>query len=57
MDFIDLNKACAKDSYHLLNIDSLVGVALGYTILSFCDAYLGYNQILIWEEDHLKMVS
>ena len=55
MDFIDLNKACLKDSYSLSNINNLVDADSGYTILSFCDAFSRYNQILIWERDHLKM--
>ena len=47
VDFTDLNKACPKDSYPLPSIDNLVDLALGYTILSFCDAFSGYNQILM----------
>ena len=54
MDFIDLNKAYPKYSYPLPNIDNLVDVASGYIILSFCDAFSRYNQILMWEEDRLK---
>ena len=42
-DFIDLNKAYLKDSYLLPNMNSLVDVASSYTILSFCDAFSGYN--------------
>ncbi|XP_020204927.1 uncharacterized protein K02A2.6-like [Cajanus cajan] len=44
-DFTDLNKACPKDSYPLPNIDCLVDGASGYELLSFMDAYSGYNQI------------
>ena len=54
VDFTGLNKACPKDSYLLLNIDSLVDATSGYTILSFYDAFSGYNQILMWEEDRPK---
>ena len=43
VDFMDLNKACPKDSYPLHSIDSLVNLASGYTILSFCDTFFGYN--------------
>jgi len=43
--YIDLNKAYLKDSYHLPNIDRLVDGATYHTILSFLDAYSGYNQI------------
>ena len=55
VDFIDLIKACLKDSYLLPNIVNLVDATLGYTILSFYDNFFGYNQILMWEGDQLKM--
>jgi len=43
VDFTDLNKACPKDSYPLPNIDALVDNASGYKMLSFLDAFSGYN--------------
>jgi len=45
VDFSDLNSACPKDSYPLPNIDMLVDNASGCGLLSFMDAYSGYNQI------------
>ena len=54
VDFTDLNRACPKDSYPLLNIDKLVDAATGYEYLSFMDAYSGYNQIWIHPEDEEK---
>ena len=45
VDFTDLNKAYPKDSYSLLSIDALVDSASGCRLLSFLDAFLGYNQI------------
>lgn len=45
IDFTDLNKACLKDSYPLPSIDTLVDGTLGHRVLSFMDAYFGYNQI------------
>ena len=39
VDYIDLNKACPKDSYALANIDRLIDGAACHTILSFLDAY------------------
>lgn len=42
-DYTNLNKACPKDSYLLLSIDSLVDEASGFPILSVLDAYSGYN--------------
>ena len=47
VDFTDLNKACPKDSYPLPRIDQLVDFTAGHQLLSFMDAFLGYNQIKI----------
>jgi len=44
-NFTDLNKACPKDAYPLPNIDVLADGVSGCELLSFMDAYLGYNQI------------
>ncbi|XP_014491680.1 uncharacterized protein LOC106754195 [Vigna radiata var. radiata] len=55
VDFTDLNKACPKDSYPLPNIDRLVDGASGHTVLSFLDAYSGYNQIPMYAPDREKM--
>jgi len=44
VDFKDLNKACPKDSYPFPNIDALVDSASGCKLLSFLDAFSGYNQ-------------
>jgi len=43
VDYTDLNKACPKDTYPLPSIDRLVGNTSGYGMLSFLDAYSGYN--------------
>ena len=43
--FIDLNKACPKDSYPLPHIDLLLDSMTGHQLLSFMDAFFGYNQI------------
>ena len=45
VDFTDLNKACPKDSFPLPRIDQLVNATAGHGMLSFMDAYLGYNHI------------
>ena len=44
-DFTDLNKGCPKDSYPLPSIDTLVDNASRCRLLSFLDAFSGYNQI------------
>ena len=43
--YTDLNKACPRDAYPLPNIDRLVDGMTGNKVLSFLDAYSGYNQI------------
>ena len=45
VDFTNLNKACPKDSYPLPRIDQLVDTIMGHKLLSFMDAFSGYNQI------------
>nr|KYP57235.1 Transposon Ty3-G Gag-Pol polyprotein [Cajanus cajan] len=47
VDYTDLNKTCPKDSYPLPSIDRLVDRASGHALLSFLDAYSGYNQIMM----------
>nr|XP_017221509.1 PREDICTED: uncharacterized protein LOC108198257 [Daucus carota subsp. sativus] len=51
IDFTDLNKACPKDSFPLPRIDQLVDSTAGHALLSFMDAYSGYNQIPMYEPD------
>ena len=47
----DLNKACPKDHFPLPRIDQLVDATSGHELLSFMDAYSGYNQIKMKPED------
>ena len=54
MDFTDLSKACSKDSFLLPQIDQLVDSTVGYKLLMFMDAFSGYNQIKMAEEDQEK---
>jgi len=54
VDFADLNKACPKDSYPLPSIDALVDNAFGCKMLSFLDAFSGYNQIKMHLSDECK---
>ena len=51
VDFIDLNKACPKDSFPLPRIDQLVDSTTGHKLLTFMYAFLGYNQIMMDEND------
>ena len=54
VDFTDLNKACPKDSYPLPCIDQPVDSTTGHQLLSFIDAFSGYNQIKMDEADKEK---
>ena len=54
VDFTDLNKACPKDSYPLPRVDVLVNSTARYQLLSFIDAFSGYNQIWMHEDDQEK---
>ena len=54
VDFTNLNKACPKDSYPLPRIDQLVDSTAGYKLLSFMDAFFGYNQIKMDKADQEK---
>ncbi|XP_013617594.1 PREDICTED: RNA-directed DNA polymerase homolog [Brassica oleracea var. oleracea] len=52
--FTDPNKACPKDSFPLSHIDRLVEATVGNELLSFMDAFSGYNQIMMNPDDHEK---
>ncbi|CAL9227009.1 unnamed protein product, partial [Arabidopsis halleri] len=54
IDFTDLNKACPKDSFPLPHIDRLVESTAGNELLTFMDAFSGYNQIMMNPEDQEK---
>lgn len=53
VDFTNLNKSCPKDGFPLPCIDQLLVATIGHNeLLSFVDAYSGYNQIMMHPEDH-----
>ena len=54
VDFTDLNKACPKDSFPLPRIDQLVESTAEHKLLTFMNAFSGYNQIKMAEEDQEK---
>ena len=54
VDFTDLNRACPKDSYPLPWLDTLVDSTIRHQLLSFIDAFSGYNQIKLNEADQEK---
>ena len=54
VNFTNLNKACPKDSYPLPRVDILVDSTAWHQLLSFMDAFSGYNQIQMDEADQEK---
>ena len=54
IDFTDINKACLKDSFPLPRIDLIVDATAGHELLSFMDAFSGYNQISMDPSDQEK---
>jgi hypothetical protein len=54
VDFTNLNKACPNDSFSLPRNDLLVDSTAEHELLSFLDAFLGYNQIQMDELDKKK---
>lgn len=50
-DYINLNKACPKDSFPFPRIDQLVDATVWHEFLSFMDAHSDYKQISIHTAD------
>ena len=48
VDYTNLNDVCPKDTFPLSQIDQIMDATIGHELLSFLDAYLGYNQILMY---------
>ncbi|XP_071724381.1 uncharacterized protein [Rutidosis leptorrhynchoides] len=55
IDFRDLNATCLKDRYSLPRIDILIDATTGHELLSFMDAFSGYNQIIMLLSDVPKV--
>src|SRR3954464_2353689 len=51
VDYEPVNKHCPKDHFPLPRIDQIIDSTAGCDLLSFLDAYSGYNQIRMKEED------
>ena len=51
IDFTDINRSCPKDSFPLPWIDLIVDATTGHELLSFMDAFSGYNQISMEPDD------
>ncbi|XP_016652621.1 PREDICTED: RNA-directed DNA polymerase homolog [Prunus mume] len=54
VNYMNLNKACPKECYPLPKIDQIVDATARNELLTFLDAYSGYNQIPMAVEDQEK---
>ena len=54
MDFTNLNKACPKNSFPMPRIDQLVDATIGYSRISFLNAFQGYHRIPLTLDDKKK---
>ncbi|GJR00256.1 hypothetical protein Tco_0523240 [Tanacetum coccineum] len=54
IDFKNINAACPKDYYPPPEIDSKIDAVIGFPLKCFLDAYKGYHQVQMVEEDKEK---
>ena len=54
VDFTNLNKVCPKDPFPLPRIDRLVDATVSHPQMSFLDAFQGYHQIPLAQDDQEK---
>ncbi|GJU59750.1 reverse transcriptase domain-containing protein [Tanacetum coccineum] len=52
--FKNINSACPKDYYPLPEIDNKIEAVMGFPLKCFLDAYKGYHQVQMAEEDKEK---
>ena len=59
IDFSNLNDACPKECFPLPRINQFVDSTAGHELLSFMDAYSGYNQIPMHapDQDHTSFIT
>ena len=55
VDYTNLNKHCPKDPFGLPRIDEVIDSTAGCELLCFLDCYSGYYQIMLKQEDQIKM--
>ena len=57
MDFRNLNRTSDKDNYPVPPMEQILQLVSGSELFSLLDGFLGYNQVLVAEEDRLKKRS
>jgi hypothetical protein len=55
VDFRNLNQASLKDNYPLPNMEYLLQRVTRAEMMSMLDGFSGYNQVLVKEDDQLKI--
>ena len=55
VDFINLNIASLKDNYGLPNMEAMLQQVTRFELMSMMDGFLGYNQVLVKEEEQFKI--
>ena len=54
INFNDLYESCPQDCFPIPRIDQIVDATMGHKLLTFMDAYFGYNQIPMYPLDSKK---
>ena len=54
VDYTDLNEACPKDNFLLLQIDQIVDTTTGHGMLLFLDAFFRHHEISMHSPDFEK---
>ena len=54
IDITDVNRACPMDSFPLPRIDFILDATAGHELLNFMDAFSGYNQISMDQDNQEK---
>jgi hypothetical protein len=50
-DFTYLSKCCLKDDFHLIMIDKIIDLVVGYEMVTLLDCLLGCHQICLHKEE------
>jgi hypothetical protein len=54
VDFRNLNRASKKENYPVPPMEQLLHTVSGSEVFSLLEGFLGYNQVLVSKEEHLK---
>ena len=54
VDFRNLNRASDKDNYPVPPMEHILQMVSGSEMFSLLDGFLGYNQVLVVDQDRIK---